>query len=227
MTTALSTENGNAGIGGIKAASFGSTTTEFVFYPIVPCRLLDTREGGTNLTPFVPYGVDFDGGNPGNTGGCTCSGIAAQLDNSLSGISRAALVINLTVAEPEAIGWIRARPVGSSNICSNQNFNPGDNIANKVIVQDANAADEFELLANQATHAVVEVLGVFLPPLATAIECTYETLDGTDTGNVANNSQFTFTDPAVCPATYTLTSIRCEYGKRRRNSPAVRVLGLC
>ncbi len=200
--------------GGIQTADFGSSTdSEFVFYAIVPCRLLDTREdGGTRLAPLVPYLVDFDGGNFGNTAGCTYSGVVAQLGNSLSGLSRAALVINLTTTGASESGWIQARPVGSSSFTSNQNFYPGQNIANMVVVQNSGTADaDFELVAQVATHAVVDVLGVFAPPLASALDCTYATIAGSGSADVPNNTEFHFATPAACPATYALTSISCLY----------------
>jgi len=201
---------------GVKPADFqpealGIANTEFVFYPIVPCRLLDTRANGIMITPWVPYPVDFDGGNAGNAAGCTYSGVAAQLDGSLSGLTRAALAINLTVTGSSVGGWIAARPVGSTNLTSNQNFNAGQDLANLVIVQNAGTTADFELIASQATHAVVDVLGVFAPPLASPLDCVYVSLAGTGTGNVANNSEYDFANSAACSAGYTAVSIHCEY----------------
>jgi len=221
VITSPSTENGDAENLIFGPDSLGSTTTEFVFYPIVPCRLLDTREGaGIMLAPLTPYPVDFDGSNPGNAAGCTYSGISAQLENNTAGLSRAALVMNLTVTGAVQNGWIQARPVGSSNLTSNQNFYPGQNIANMVIVQDDGTGTpaEFELYASKATHAVVDVLGVFAPPTATALECIVAEQSGAGTLDVANGTTFSFSSPVTCPAGYTLTQVTCEYTPQ--NAPA-------
>jgi hypothetical protein len=197
----------------------GSTLTEFVFYPIVPCRLLDTREGaGTMLAPLTPYGVDFDGGNPGNAEGCTYEGVNAQLGGYISGLSRAALAMNLTVTGALESGWIQARPVGSTSFTSNQNYYPDQNIANMVIVQDPGSVSEFELRAQTATHAIIDVLGVFASPIATALECTVASQYGPGTSDVANGTTFSFGSPAACPAGYTLTQVTCEYSSE--NAPA-------
>ena len=219
VTAPSSTENGDADNPIFGPDSLGSVSTEFVFYPIVPCRLLDTREGaGIKLAPLTPYPVDFDGGNPGNAAGCNFEGVLAQLGGTIGGLSRTALAINLTVTGALENGWIQARPVGSSNLTSNQNFYPGKNIANMVIVQDAGTVYEFELVASKATHAVIDVLGVFAPPVATALECTVASQYGAGTSDVANGTTFSFSSPVACPAGYTLTQVSCEYSSE--NAPA-------
>ncbi len=196
-----------------EAVGIGNVNTEFVFYPIVPCRLLDTRASGVRLSAWVPYPVYFDGSNWGNAAGCSFAGVSAQLDGSLSGLTRAALALNLTVTGSTVGGWIAARPVGSTNITSNLNFNAGQDVANMVIVQDSNATSAmFELLASQPTHAVADVLGVFAPPLATALDCVSVDLNGTGTGNVLNNTEFNLMNAAVCPTGYTMASIGCDMG---------------
>jgi hypothetical protein len=180
--------------------TLGSTTTDFVFKPIVPCRLLDTRSGaGTPLAGGVPFGVDFDGGNPGNAAGCTFAGVAAQTGNI--GTGRAALAINLTVTQPSGPGFIQARPVGSTNVTSNQNFSAGQTVAAYAVIQDAGTAAEFELFASTTTHAIVDVMGVFSPAEATALEC--QTLESAVTA-IANGAAFTVSAPA-CPAGFTAT----------------------
>jgi hypothetical protein len=218
-TAALSTGKSETATSMVEPNSLGSASTEFVFYPIVPCRVLDTREGaGIQLTPLVPYPVDFDGGNPGNAAGCTFQGVLDQLGGVISGLSRTALAINLTVTGASENGWIQARPVGSANLTSNQNFYPGRNIANMVIVQDAGTFYEFELVASKATHAVVDMLGVFATPLATALECTVASQYGPGTSDVADGTTFSFDNPVACPAGYTLAQVTCEYNSS--NAPA-------
>jgi hypothetical protein len=179
--------------------ALGSGVTDFVFKPIVPCRLLDTRANGIKLVASTPFGVDFDGGNPGNAAGCTFAGVAAQ--TGTIGTGRAALAINLTVTEPAGPGFIQARPVGTTNVTSNQNFVAGQDVAAYAVIQDAGTAAEFELFASVPTHAVVDVLGVFAPAGATALECNNQESASTP---IANNTTFAVSSPA-CPAGFSPT----------------------
>lgn len=185
--------------GNTRAKDLGSTTTDFVFKPIVPCRLLDTRANGIKLVALTPFGVDFDGGNPGNVAGCTFAGVAAQ--TGTIGTGRAALAINLTVTQPNAPGFIQARPVGTTAITSNQNFVANQDVAAYAVIQDAGTADEFELFASVPTHAVVDVLGVFSPAGATALECSNQESASVA---VANGTTFSVASPA-CPAGFSPT----------------------
>lgn len=180
-----------------RAKALGDNTREFVFYPFPPCRLLDTRANGIRLTPMTPYGVDFDGGNPGNAAGCTFAGQVAAFGGTTAGFSNTALMINLTVTGSLAGGFIQARPVGTTAITSNQNYLAGQDLANMVVVQDAGTAAEFELFASSATHAVVDVMGLFAAPLSTPLECTTVVASN---ATVANGSSFSIT--ASCPAGY-------------------------
>jgi hypothetical protein len=196
----------NAKGSGLTTKDLGSLTNEFVFSPIVPCRLLDTRTPpGTRLTPFVAKGVDFDGGNPGNAAGCTFSGVSAQIGGT-AGLNNAALAINLTATAATGAGWIQARPVGSTNVSSNQNFYANQDTANLVIVQDAGTTNEFELYSNQNPHAVVDVLGVFTPASATALACNFATKTNLSIPANSNTSVFA----GACAAGYTSVSIMCD-----------------
>ncbi len=198
---------------GIESEALGDTTSEFVFYPIVPCRLLDTREGGPRLTALSPWSVWFDGGNYGGQAACTRSGVQAQLGGTIAGLERAALVINLTATGATVNGWIQARPVGSTAFTSNQNFYPGQNIANMVVVQNSGASSaDFELVASQPVHAIVDVLGVYAPPMAAALDCVDVRQQFGASGDLQNGEGCAMLfGEASCAAGYSTTSIRCEY----------------
>lgn len=191
----------------LKGKALGDVAKEFVFYPIVPCRLLDTREGtGQKLASLTPYPVDFDGGNPGNVAGCTFSGVSAQI-GGIGGLTRSALAINLTVVAPDGAGYIQVRPVGTTNVTSNQNYGVNEIVATMAIVQDAGTTNEFELYSLVPTHAVVDVMGMFAPPLATALDCqdtANTTVSGIAPGGTANAVA-----PA-CPSGYIQTATNCE-----------------
>lgn len=183
------------------AKTIGELSRDMVFYPITPCRLLDTRANAVRVAANTPFGVDFDGGNPGNVAGCTWAGVASQIGGPLgTGVSRAALALNVTVTEPLAAGFLQVRPVGTTNVTSNLNFVAGQTTPNLVIVQDANVGgNEFELFANAATHVVVDVMGVFAPPAATALDCTTVSAESTATAGTR------VVDTLNCAAGYAVT----------------------
>jgi hypothetical protein len=192
-------------VSAIRSAESNKTVGEFsrdmLFYPITPCRLLDTRANGVRVAANTPFGVDFDGGNPGNVAGCTWAGVATQIGGALGlGVSRAALALNVTVTEPLAAGFLQVRPVGTTAVTSNLNFVTGQTTPNLVIVQDSNVGgNEFELFANASTHVVVDVMGVFAPPAATALDCTNVTAE------VSAVAGARVVDTMSCAAGYTVT----------------------
>lgn len=189
-----------------------SGVTEFVFYPVTPCRLLDSRASGIRLSPFTPYYVDMDGGNAGNASGCTYAGLASQTGGiAVNTLNNNAIAFILTVTQPVSAGFIQARPYNfTGTITSNVNFAANEDHAGFAIVQDNNLTGiEMELFTNTFTHAIIDVLGFFAPPRPTPLECTV--VSGTSTvpaggffGTVSG------TPPPVlsglCPAGYTYTS---------------------
>jgi Cysteine-rich secretory protein family len=89
------------------------------FNPLVPARLLDTRIG-------------FGGSTTLGTGTVSV-GVFGRAGVPASGVS--AVVLNVTVTNPTAYGFITAWPHGLTRpLASNLNFSPGQTIANRVMV---------------------------------------------------------------------------------------------
>jgi hypothetical protein len=140
-----------------------STTGSGLYNPLsTPARICDTRPGnysglsgsatqcngtdnaGKPLVADTPYDVQVDG-----DGGVPASGVLA-------------VVLNVTVVDPAAQGFLAVYPEGEPTpTASNLNFlTPKQSVANRVIVP-VSAGGAVSLYANQDTNAVVDVSGWF------------------------------------------------------------------
>jgi hypothetical protein len=90
------------------------------FNPLVPGRLLDTRTGFGGSSTLGPTGI-------------LSLAILGRASVPTSGVS--AVVLNLTVTNPTAFGYITAWPHGLTRpLASNLNFRPGQTVANRAMV---------------------------------------------------------------------------------------------
>jgi hypothetical protein len=119
----------------VTASSLGDSTSDLLFVPLPPCRLLDTRSsGGGRLAAgetrsFQVAGTTEFGPQGGNLGGCGIPAGSAEP-------AAAAIMVNLVAVNPSAKGnllaWAFGEPAPSA---SSLNFgNIGMNIANGLIV---------------------------------------------------------------------------------------------
>jgi hypothetical protein len=125
-----------------------STGTAGSYVGLSPSRLLDTRQGTgypgkVQPSGSVPLQVAGRGGVPPNGAG--------------------AVIVNITVTEPAAPGFITAFPSGTTRpTASNLNFRAGQTVPNLAIV--AIGADGRVTLTNASSggsHLVVDVAGYF------------------------------------------------------------------
>jgi hypothetical protein len=197
--------------------TLGSTSADLVFTPITPCRIVDTRlaTGGwagkigpaagnwfsVNLTDFTAQG-----------GAASCPGMPTAFNP-------AGVAINLTSTGQTGPGNLRVVACGATlPTVSLLNYTPGVSIANAATVSSAlgtcsfgppsgsGPSDIYVYSANSATDVVVDIMGYYAPPVATALEC-YTTLANSQT--VAAGAVFVVTPPA-CAAGYTQVSIGCR-----------------
>lgn len=128
----------------------GSATAPGTLVPLTPARVLDTRSGigapaqRVDAWQTVPLQV-------GGHGGVPASGVAA-------------VVLNVTVAQPDAPGFITAYPDGSDRpVASNVNFVPGIDVPNAAIVRvgPTGVVDLYNGSVG-ATDLVVDVTGYYL-----------------------------------------------------------------
>jgi len=128
-----------------------------------PARLLDTRPG------YATIDGKFAGGGALPAGGTLDLAIAGRDGLPASGVG--AVVMNVTVTQPSAVGFITAWPTGQTRpLAANLNFVPGQTIPNLVISRvDANGKVSLFNGSAGDLHLVADLAGWFPPgaPLTT------------------------------------------------------------
>jgi hypothetical protein len=150
----------------------GSGISENKFTPIVPCRILDTRQATAGrLQVGSARVIDVRGGEAtfvqqgGNAGGC--------------GIPSSASAIEATITAVDAgSGFLRAWPANLTQPNATfMNYGPGLNISNTGTItlcgysgQSCVNNQDLNLRAyGSATHLVVDVSGYYVPPMAAVV----------------------------------------------------------
>jgi hypothetical protein len=151
----------------ITAASLGAATSELMFVPLPPCRIIDTRKSGGKLMPgvvrdFQVSGVTQFDPQGGNIGGCGVPSGAAEP-------VAAAVMINFVAIQAEGSGnlraWAYGQPVPLASVINYDNLAQFFNIANGLVVPIAGTntvpADLSVRADFNATHLVADVTGYF------------------------------------------------------------------
>jgi hypothetical protein len=157
---------------GFKLNALGDLTLDLVYFPLAPCRLLDTRIGtGTFAGPKAPgtevaFSVnDSLGPQGGLLAGC---GVPIADPPALS-------VVITAVPTDTGQGNLRAYPTGGTiPTASVVNYQGGVVVAAGTITQSAVTTNELTVRNQGAgtTHIVVDVTGYFAAPAPTALACT-------------------------------------------------------
>lgn len=183
--------------------SLGEVAADLVFVPVTPCRLFDTRVAGGAIAANTVRGIDvtavssygFQGGSNDDCGGVGAAG------------SFAAVAVNLTVVTPSGAGYITAFPTGGTQpLAATVNYTAGAVVGNFAIVRldQGAAANEMNIYSFATTHVVGDVVGYFINPQATAVQCTtVQTSYSVPAGGSFNGGS------PVCPATYNPTGGGC------------------
>ena len=132
----------------------GYFTPSSPYHPLVPGRLLDTRQGGATVD-----GVSA-GGGPRTAGSVTEVQVTGR-----GGVpaDASAAVLNVTVSEARSTGYVTVFPCGASQPnASNLNFVAGSTIPNNVISKIGDAG-RVCLFTSEATQLIVDVAGYFAP----------------------------------------------------------------
>ena len=136
----------------------GDPTSEGLFVPISPGRLLDTRvtSGSTALT----------GGRPLAAGRRLDLPVAGRLDVPASGAT--AVALNTTAIRADARGFVTAWAAGSTRPgTSSLNFTTGGQTVPNHAITSVGASGRVSLEASSATHLAVDATGWFLAAGAT------------------------------------------------------------
>ena len=215
---------------GKSPTKLGSPTGDQVFVPIVPCRIVDTRNVGGPISAgttrnffFYSTGATEDwsgqGGIAGPTG-TTCPGTILP-NGGVYGPSAA--VVTVTVVSPTAAGnwviWGGASPIPTASALNWTG--PGQILANTTVIPfggrtgsgPGGAIEDFAVKYNGPSGSaqfVADVVGYLVENQATALDC-YET-PLTSTAVVLFSDQYfaTFLAANACAAGWALTSGNCD-----------------
>lgn len=190
------------------AGKLGAASTELVYYPITPCRYIDTRNVGGPITQPRGFDLGLAGNTHGGSAACNPKTAVGGNEDTIG-----AIAMNVTILGPtQAPGFIGVRPAGDTATTSLVNWyfaGPTIQAANAAVVsinQTPATVNEFEFFGN-STQVIVDIFGVFAAPTATALDCT----NGTETNVTANTAARNFNLAATaCPAGYSMVSNSCQ-----------------
>lgn len=182
----------------------GDATSDLVYVPVAPCRVIDTRNavGAYAVEQVRSYSL---GGRADHTvyGGVntTCN-LPAYFG---SDTEPAALNLNITIVTTSAAGFFTVYPAGTVRPLSsiiNWDSN-GQVIANAATVTTAHfVGNDVSFYASNTSHLIVDVLGYYIAPEPTPIDVVEVASTGVDIGAGSSGVQ---TTPA-CPAGYKILS---------------------
>ncbi len=183
----------------------GDSSTDLIYVPITPCRIIDTRLAGGpilanttrsfDITAVANYG--FQGGDASDCNGAGSPG------------SYAAAAINFTVVTSSVAGYITAFPFGTTQpLAATVNYGANDIRGNFAVVKldQGAAANELSVYSFAQTHLIADIVGFYRNPGVPTLECVSsgDTIDSVAAGATRN------TNAPACPATYTQTATNCE-----------------
>jgi IPT/TIG domain len=126
-------------------------TSTLQFYPLTPCRVLDTRNAAGTF------------GGPSIAGG-TSRSFPIQASSCGVPAKAAAYSFNTTVVPPDALAFLTVWPTGQPQpVVSTLNSFDGTTLANAAIVP-AGTGGAVSFFASDTTDLVVDINGYFAPP---------------------------------------------------------------
>ena len=150
----------------IVAKAIGDSTSDLLFVPVQPCRVIDTRLAGGALAANVERDFQVTGSGSLAAQGGNASGCGIPQGSTTP--EAAAVAINFIAVGPAGAGDLRAWPFGQTKpLASIINYATvsGLNIANGVVVPIAgtsmDAADLAVIADVSGTHLVADVTGYF------------------------------------------------------------------
>jgi hypothetical protein len=182
--------------------SLGALSNDLVFTPLQPCRIVDTRVAGGVITANSNRSFKAV-----NSADFTAQGGSATNCGTL-GLSASAVALNITAVTPSGAGFATVYPFGTTQpLASSVNYTAGAIVNNAIIAQIPNPlqSSDFTVFTFAQSHFVIDIVGYFAPPVATALDCT-ETFA---TQSVPANATFNI-DLPNCPTGYTITGAGCR-----------------
>lgn len=193
-------------------AQLGSVSTDAMFIPVPPCRVMDTRSGFMGFQKFSagetrPSRITFAGMN----GNFTISGGSptnCNLPNS-PGIA-SAVALNITVVSPTTSGYITLFPYNTARpLAATLNFNAGDVRGNFAVVQSYQSysvSNSIQIYSTSVTDLVIDVVGYYTSAITTALEC----VDNTPTNMTIVNGGTGSLTALACPTGHSSLGTFCS-----------------
>jgi hypothetical protein len=193
----------------------GDTGDDLVFTPITPCRIVDTRVAtGGWAGKIGPGGAHPENWFSVNLANFTAQGGAASCPGMPTTFNPGAVALNVTSTGQTGAGNLRVVACGAAvPLVSLLNYVPGTNLANAAVVSSAVGTctlgppagagpnDIYVLSSNSASDVVIDIMGYFAPPVATAVQNVK--VQAADI-SIAAGAISSVLSPA-CPAGYTIT----------------------
>lgn len=183
----------------------GALGNDVVYTPIQPCRIVDTRStaAGAIAANSTRSFVGVNASNFTSQGG-------SSTNCGTLGLSATALALNVTAVTPGTAGYATVYPFGTAQpTTASVNYTAGAIVNNAIIAQIPNPLSSFDFTVYTfaQSHFVVDIVGYFAPPVATALQC--QDTANTTVANIAAGGTANANAPA-CPTGYTQTATNCE-----------------
>lgn len=201
LSQAMAAEGPDPDIG----LALGALGEDLVYNPVQPCRIADTRVAGgiigaEQTRNFRVAGVASYAVQGGSSGNC-----------GLQSETPSAVVLNVTAVTPSAAGFATVFPQGSPQPgTASVNYVAGAIVNNTIISRTPNpaATPEVSLYTFAQSHFVIDIVGYFAPPRATALDCVESGLAST---TIAAGATGQVIAPS-CPGGYAGVELDCESG---------------
>ena len=186
------------------AAQIGSLSSDLVFTPVTPCRIMDTRNPGAksgilvagSTRGFWAWSAIFSA-QGGSATGC----------GTLASADEAVIVVNFTVVAQDAAGYITVFPADAAQpLAATVNYGAGAVVGNNATLKVAQVAlgDGFKIYSTSNVHVVADIVGYYAKPVSTGSLLTI-LVTGT-TVNVPANT-YASLGTIYCPAGYIAMSV--------------------
>lgn len=182
--------------------ALGSLNGDLSYTAITPCRIVDTRVAGG-----VIAANDTRSFKAINSANFTAQGGSAT-DCGTLGVNASGVAINITAVTPSVAGYATVFPFGVAQpLASSVNYTAGAIVNNAIVTSIPNPlqSSDFTVYTFAQSHYVIDIVGYFAPPVATALDCTETFVSQT----VAANATFDIDIPN-CAAGYTITGAGCR-----------------
>ena len=185
--------------------ALGDAAGDLTFVPVEPCRILDTRVAVGAIAANTVREVDVTAiGSYASQGGSAtdCGGVG-------SAGSFAAAVINFTWVAPAQQGYFTAFPhLGTQPLAATAIYGPGQIASNLAVVKldQTSAMAEMNIYSERQLHLVADIVGYYVAPAPTALECEEVASVSTNINAGATANVFA----PSCAVGYTAVEVQCR-----------------